>query len=154
MIARGALVLTEAGEIPIERIEPGMMVVGYRYSDELRVLYRSRGQRKGNEGGPAMGQVVWAGRAGESKTMIFELTNGRSIRCTPNHLFLGFAGWNEAKGLTHLMKSPALISLSADLTTNPYVGYESYREAGRVQVFDLVVSPIASYAVSGIVAHQ
>lgn len=78
-VAKGECVLTPSGEVPIENIKPGDMVIG--------------GSRAARRVSHTTKKVV-------NSTLRITLSNGRTIRCTRDHLLLLKNGeWREAGDL-------------------------------------------------------
>ena len=78
-VAKGECVLTPSGEVPIENIKPGDVVVGGS-REPRRVSHTTRKMVK--------------------STLLLTLSNGRTIRCTHDHLLLLKSGeWREAGDL-------------------------------------------------------
>lgn len=78
-VAKGECVLTPSGEVPIEKIKPGDMVIG--------------GSREARRVSHTTKKVV-------NSTLLLTLSNGRTIRCTHDHLLLLKSGeWREAGDL-------------------------------------------------------
>lgn len=78
-VAKGECVLTPSGEVPIENIKPGDMVIG--------------GSREARRVSHTTKKVV-------NSTLLLTLSSGRTIRCTHDHLLLLKSGeWREAGDL-------------------------------------------------------
>jgi intein/homing endonuclease len=78
-VAKGECVLTPSGEVPIEKIKPGDLVIG--------------GSREARRVSHTTKKVV-------NSTLRITLSNGRTIRCTCDHLLLLKSGeWREAGDL-------------------------------------------------------
>jgi hypothetical protein len=130
-VSAGSMVLTSAGEIPIETVVPGS-----------RVATRS-GWRT----------VQHCTYMGCRDTVTLTLSNGRRLCVTPDHKMATPEGWVEA-GL--LLPGATLVGVNADGNVlNSYHVFLLCRTPGvTLPVYDLGVEGCHEFTVEGVVAHN
>ena len=133
-IAKGTPILTWTGEIPIEDIEPGMMVLT-EDGTYKKVLNRYYQGRKG--------------------TVILTTFENHKLRCTPDHRILTKRGWVEAENLlgSDEIKIYNVVSQD-DVPEETWTHLEKIEVVSIEDVYDLSVETNHSFVANGIVVHN
>jgi replicative DNA helicase len=109
----------------------------------------------------ARSDLVWS--VGRRRVLRITLSNGQSIRATPEHRLFGARGWVRAGKLTRGWRlatvAHARMRMASGMSgiSEPAVVWErvvAIEEAGHEEVFDLTVPATSSWIASGIVSHN
>lgn len=120
----GTLITTMNGDVPIEKVKEGDMVL----------------TRQGYF------PVLWSRMTRVCEVMDLKLSNGRYLIGTPNHnIWVKYHGWKEMKNLTN---KDVLI------TQNSSVTIESIVPCGTIEVYNLTIDKVHEYFANGVLVKN